>query len=37
MISPPYGMNSGWSSWKDGLSSRARDVTMTSDDPAAKR
>jgi hypothetical protein len=37
MISPPYGMNSGWSSWKDGLSSRARDVTMSSDDPAAKR
>ena len=22
----PYGMNSGWSSWEDGLSSRARDV-----------
>jgi len=27
MVSPPYGMNSGWSSWKDGLSSAARDVT----------
>ena len=23
----PYGMNSGWSSWADGLSSRARDAT----------
>lgn len=23
----PYGMNSGWSSWEDGLSSTARDVT----------
>jgi hypothetical protein len=23
----PYGMNSGWSSWQDGLSSVARDVT----------
>ena len=22
----PYGMNSGWSNWEDGLSSRARDV-----------
>jgi hypothetical protein len=22
----PYGMNSGWSSWEDGMSSRARDV-----------
>ncbi len=30
MVSPPYGMNSGWSSWEDGLSSRARDVTMSS-------
>jgi hypothetical protein len=29
MVSPPYGMNSGWSSWKDGLSSAARDVTMS--------
>ena len=27
MVSPPYGMNSGWSSWEDGLSSAARDVT----------
>jgi hypothetical protein len=27
MVSPPYGMNSGWSSWQDGLSSAARDVT----------
>jgi hypothetical protein len=24
MVSPPYGMNSGWSSWQDGLSSAAR-------------
>jgi hypothetical protein len=24
----PYGMSSGWSSWEDGLSDRARDVTM---------
>ena len=23
----PYGMNSGWSAWEDGLSDRARDVT----------
>jgi len=23
----PYGMNSGWSSWEDGLSDRGRDVT----------
>jgi hypothetical protein len=23
----PYGMNSGWSNWEDGLSDRARDVT----------
>jgi hypothetical protein len=30
MVSPPYGMNSGWSSWKDGLSSAARDVTKSS-------
>jgi hypothetical protein len=29
MVSPPYGMNSGWSSWEDGLSSEARDVTMS--------
>ncbi len=25
----PYGMNSGWSSWEDGLSSSARDVTKS--------
>ncbi len=31
MVSPPYGMNSGWSSWEDGLSSAARDVTNSSD------
>ncbi|HWK53635.1 MAG TPA: hypothetical protein VNR18_04630 [Hyphomicrobiales bacterium] len=24
----PYGMNSGWSSWEDGMSDLARDVTM---------
>jgi hypothetical protein len=24
---PPYGMNSGWSSWEDGLSDKTRDVT----------
>ncbi len=24
----PYGMNAGWSSWEDGLSSRARDVAI---------
>ncbi len=24
---PPYGMLSGWSSWEDGMSDRARDVT----------
>ncbi len=23
----PYGMNSGWSSWEDGLSSKGRDIT----------
>ncbi|HEY3824254.1 MAG TPA: hypothetical protein VGL82_06825 [Bryobacteraceae bacterium] len=23
----PYGMNSGWSNWEDGMSSRARDIT----------
>lgn len=28
MERPPYGMNSGWSSWEDGLSSRARDVAI---------
>jgi hypothetical protein len=22
----PYGMNSGWSNWEDGMSSRARDI-----------
>ena len=27
MVSPPYGMTSGWSSWEEGLSSAARDVT----------
>ena len=26
----PYGMNSGWSTWEDGLSSGARDVTKSS-------
>jgi hypothetical protein len=26
----PYGMLSGWSSWEDGISDRALDVTMTS-------
>jgi hypothetical protein len=25
----PYGMNSGWSSWEDGMSDRAQDVTHT--------
>ncbi len=25
----PYGMSSGWSTWEEGLSSRARDVTTT--------
>ena len=25
----PYGMNSGWSSWEDGMSSAAQDVTKT--------
>jgi len=25
----PYGMESGWSSWEDGMSDRARDTTMT--------
>jgi hypothetical protein len=29
MVAPPYGMNSGWSSWEDGLSSAARDVTQS--------
>jgi hypothetical protein len=27
LIQSPYGMNSGWSTWQDGLSSAARDVT----------
>jgi hypothetical protein len=27
MVSPPYGMNSGWSTWEEGLSSKPRDVT----------
>jgi hypothetical protein len=22
----PYGMNSGWSNWEDGMSTRARDI-----------
>ncbi|MEP6962810.1 MAG: hypothetical protein ABI995_12080, partial [Acidobacteriota bacterium] len=26
MERPPYGMNSGWSAWEDGMSQRARDV-----------
>ncbi len=26
----PFGMNSGWSSWEDGMSSAARDVTKSS-------
>jgi hypothetical protein len=30
MVRSPYGMNSGWSNPKDGLSSTARDVTMSS-------
>lgn len=30
LIPPPYGMNSGWSSYEDGISSEARDVTMSS-------
>ena len=28
MLPPPYGMNSGWSSYEEGMSSKARDVTM---------
>ena len=32
LLRAPYGMNSGWSSWQDGMSSAARDVTM----PAAR-
>jgi hypothetical protein len=27
LLRAPYGMNSGWSSWEDGMSSAARDVT----------
>jgi hypothetical protein len=27
MVTPPYGMNSGWSTWQEGMSSAARDVT----------
>jgi len=30
LLRAPYGMNSGWSSWEDGLSSTARDVTKPS-------
>ena len=30
MVSPPYGQNSGWSTWEEGLSSAARDVTKSS-------
>ena len=30
MLPPPYGMNSGWSSYEDGISSEALDVTMSS-------
>jgi len=29
MLRPPYAMNSGWSSFEDGISSEARDVTMS--------
>ncbi|MBN2321530.1 MAG: hypothetical protein JXR49_20805 [Acidobacteria bacterium] len=29
LIPPPYGMNSGWSSYEEGISSEARDVTMS--------
>jgi len=28
MLPPPYGMNSGWSTYEEGMSSDARDVTM---------
>ena len=28
LLPPPYGMNSGWSSYEEGISSEARDVTM---------
>ena len=27
LVEPPYGMISGWSTWEDGMSDRARDVT----------
>jgi hypothetical protein len=27
LVEPPYGMNSGWSTWEEGMSDRARDVT----------
>jgi len=27
LVEPPYGMNSGWSTWEDGMSDRARDVS----------
>jgi hypothetical protein len=30
MVTPPYGMNSGWSTWEEGMSSAARDVTKSS-------
>jgi hypothetical protein len=30
LLRAPYGMNSGWSGWEDGLSSGARDVTKSS-------
>lgn len=30
LLRAPFGMNSGWSSWEDGMSSAARDVTKTS-------
>jgi len=29
LLRSPYGMNSGWSGWEDGLSSGARDVTKS--------
>ena len=27
LLEPPYGMPSGWSTWEEGLSDQARDVT----------
>jgi hypothetical protein len=30
LLRAPYGMNSGWSGWEDGMSSAARDVTKSS-------